>query len=70
VEHVGQPALNWKFHGGLDQVADNHLKLLDALATNDPRIAEQEMLSHVIVEKMIAALQGGKTKKTSGEPSG
>ena len=45
-------------------------KLLDALATNDPRIAEQEMLSHVIVEKMIAALQGGKTKKTSGEPSG
>ena len=62
--------LNWKFHGGLDQVADNHLKLLEALASKDPQIAEQEMLSHVIVEKMIAASQGGKAKKRDGESSG
>ena len=53
--------LNWKFHGGLDEVADNHLKLLDALTTNDPQVAEKAMISHVIVDKMITTLQDDKT---------
>jgi DNA-binding FadR family transcriptional regulator len=52
--------LNWKFHGGLDDVADNHLRLVEALTTNDPQVAEKAMHSHVIVEKMIAALKSDK----------
>jgi len=49
--------LNWKFHGGLEEVAGNHRKLLDALATKDPAAAALAMHEHVVVEKMIAALQ-------------
>ncbi|MCL4744424.1 MAG: GntR family transcriptional regulator [Burkholderiaceae bacterium] len=49
--------LNWKFHGGLDEVADNHVRLLDAIATNDPVKAEKAMRQHVVVEKMVAALR-------------
>jgi DNA-binding GntR family transcriptional regulator len=49
--------LNWKFHGGLSDVADNHRKLLDALASGDPEIAEKAMVGHVVVEKMISGLK-------------
>ena len=50
--------LNWKFHGGLDEVADKHLSLLEALASSDPQVAEKAMIEHVVVEKMIAAIPG------------
>ncbi len=49
--------LNWKFHGGLDEVADNHVRLLDAIAAHDPAKAEVAMRRHVVVERMVAALQ-------------
>ena len=49
--------LNWKFHGGLAEVADNHVRLLDAIASNDTAKAEKAMRQHVVVEKMVAALR-------------
>jgi len=48
--------LNWKFHGGLDKVPDNHQTLLDAVMSGDPKIAGRVMIDHVVVEKMISAL--------------
>lgn len=49
--------LNWKFHGGLDQVANKHQRLLDAVMSGDPKVAEPAMHEHVVVEKMLAALK-------------
>ena len=49
--------LNWKFHGGLENVAQNHRIILDAIASGDPACAEQALHAHVRVEPMIAALQ-------------
>ena len=49
--------LNWKFHGGLDDVPNNHEKLLEAVMSGDPKIAEHAMQNHVVVEKMMTAFQ-------------
>jgi DNA-binding GntR family transcriptional regulator len=50
--------MNWKFHGGLGDVADNHLDLLNALMSGDHEKLDGAMRRHVVVEKMIAAMQG------------
>jgi len=49
--------LNWKFHGGLENVAQNHRHVVEAVASRDPTRAEQALHAHVRVEPMIAALE-------------
>jgi DNA-binding GntR family transcriptional regulator len=49
--------LNWKFHGGLEQVARNHRHVVEAIASGDPSRADAALHAHVRVEPMIAALQ-------------
>lgn len=48
--------MNWKFHGGLEKVADNHVDLLETLASGDMSRAEEAIRQHVVVERMVAAL--------------
>ena len=50
--------MNWKFHGGLSKVADNHVRLLDALLLHDPAEAEKAIQHHVVVEEMVTAPEG------------
>ncbi len=50
--------LNWKFHGGLDEVADNHQRLLDSLMSGDEQKAESAIFDHVVVEKMVSSVKG------------
>lgn len=71
LESLGQKfrlflTLNWKFHGGLDDVAHNHVTLLDAIASNDPARAEKAMRQHVVVEKMVAALRAHEDELAAG----
>jgi DNA-binding GntR family transcriptional regulator len=47
--------LNWRFHGGLDTVSDNHMRLLEALDTGDDEVVSRAIREHVFVEKMIAS---------------
>jgi len=49
--------LNWRFHGGLHHVADNHRRLLAGLASGDPERAERAMQEHVVVERMREAFE-------------
>ena len=50
--------MNWKFHGGLTEVADNHVRVLDALLQGVPAVAEEAMHHHVVVEEMVSGLAG------------
>lgn len=50
--------MNWKFHGGVHDVARNHQAVIDALAAGDPDRAERVMQGHVRVQRMIEALKG------------
>ena len=45
--------MNWKFHGGANQVADNHQLLIDAINSGDPQKAEELMGTHVVVGRMV-----------------
>jgi len=49
--------LNWKFHGGLENVAQNHRVIVEALASGKPARAEQALHAHVRVEPMVEALR-------------
>jgi DNA-binding GntR family transcriptional regulator len=48
--------LNWKFHGGLEDVADKHHVLLAALTSGNVERAEAAMREHVVVVRMTEAL--------------
>lgn len=48
--------LNWKFHGGLEDVADKHHVLLAALTSGSVEQAESAMRKHVVVTRMTDAL--------------
>lgn len=50
--------LNWKFHGGADQVHENHQVVIDALEAGDPDRAQDVMQAHVVVERMVASERG------------
>jgi DNA-binding GntR family transcriptional regulator len=45
--------MNWRFHGGITTVADNHMELLEGLFSGDPKTIENAMRQHVIVERMM-----------------
>lgn len=45
--------MNWKFHGGANQVPNNHQILVDAIVSGDPNKADKLMRAHVVVEKMM-----------------
>jgi DNA-binding GntR family transcriptional regulator len=49
--------LNWKFHGGLENVADNHRVIVEAIASGDPVRADTALHAHVRVEPMLKALR-------------
>lgn len=49
--------LNWKFHGGLEDVADNHRVIVEAIASRDPVRADTALHAHVRVEPMVEALR-------------
>lgn len=49
--------LNWKFHGGLDKVADNHRRLLTALREGPRGNVHRAMDEHVVVENMVDAMR-------------
>jgi DNA-binding GntR family transcriptional regulator len=46
--------MNWKFHGGLANVADKHVVLLDAVLNDTSAAAERAMHHHVVVDEMVA----------------
>ncbi len=48
--------LNWKFHGGLEDVADKHRVLLAAMTSGSVEQAEAAMRKHVVVVRMTDAL--------------
>lgn len=49
--------LNWKFHGGLENVADNHRAVLEAIASGSTARADKALHAHVRVEPMVEALR-------------
>lgn len=49
--------LNWKFHGGIDKVADNHRRIIAALRKGPEDRVRRAMADHVVVENMIKALR-------------
>lgn len=49
--------LNWKFHGGLENVAANHRAVVAAIASGDPARADTALHAHVRVEPMVEALR-------------
>jgi DNA-binding GntR family transcriptional regulator len=51
--------MNWRFHGGLENVAENHRRLLDKIASGDPAQATEAMDRHVVVEKMASLAPNG-----------
>ena len=46
--------MNWKFHGGANQVHVHHQVVIDALELGNPDTAEEVMKKHVVVERMVA----------------
>ncbi|WP_439578674.1 GntR family transcriptional regulator [Elioraea sp.] len=48
--------MNWRFHGGLEDVAENHVKLLGALRSGNAEQGDAAMREHVVVERMTKAL--------------
>jgi len=49
--------LNWKFHGGLERVAENHRVVVEAIASGNTVRAERALHAHVRVEPMVEALR-------------
>jgi DNA-binding GntR family transcriptional regulator len=58
--------MNWKFHGGANQVHVNHQIVIDALQSGDPKKAEEVMQAHVVVERMVARERGGAVMAHAG----
>ncbi len=48
--------MNWRFHGGLDEVAENHERLLLGISSKDPERVAAAIGEHVVVEKMTATM--------------
>ncbi len=48
--------LNWKFHGGVKHVPENHWKVIRALRSGDLSLIDEVMAEHVVVERMLGAL--------------
>lgn len=49
--------LNWKFHGGLQNVASNHEVVVEAISSRNPARADEALHTHVRVESMVEALK-------------
>jgi DNA-binding GntR family transcriptional regulator len=58
--------MNWKFHGGANQVHENHQVVIDALESGDPNKAEEIMQEHVVVERMVAGERGAAVMAHAG----
>jgi DNA-binding GntR family transcriptional regulator len=58
--------MNWRFHGGLENVAENHRRLLEKIASGDPAQATEAMDRHVVVEKMASLAPNGRSSRVRG----
>jgi DNA-binding GntR family transcriptional regulator len=61
--------LNWKFHGGIEHVVGNHLRLMDAIKSGDVERAKEVMASHVTVQAMVDELRAD-AKRASADLNG
>lgn len=49
--------LNWKFHGGIENVAGNHERIVEALRKGPEARVNKAIADHVVVESMTKALR-------------
>lgn len=49
--------LNWRFHGGLDRVQENHRRIIRCLKGPSRETLSEAMSAHVVVEHMIRGLE-------------
>lgn len=61
--------LNWRFHGGIENVAGNHERIVLALREGPDARVKDAIADHVVVESMTKALRAQAAERSGAEPN-